>query len=501
MFLKDEQPSFANCDYVVELPPVLAASSSSESCTSDQDDLFSTSGDFKPTDLDGKTNPIRVTGGLITPTASPSEACEKSKNIDFSIPLFVDISEPMLMLDSESEMGSPTLISTDSNFTNQTEKLQNEPDITISPEPKVEFTKPPQNPSLDLLKESASNLPPSRYDYPAFLTIPVDQPNPDTQKASKLEDKNVLESSASVTIDIEEIPTITSPTIEIYSTENSSCEGVVSLLDPPAETFKSLEKSVRSQIRIKENSVQFSREFAHSSDYGLSSHFEQNERPYEPNLYKEEVNMGELFPISEEKRRKNSSDERKRFVHNTLSAPTFTSSGRRFSSSDYDSFYTSAKAAFNKASSSRTGNTSSKDYELRVSLVANRESEYIRKHRSRYSSVGAATSDRVQAHSSANIYMSLLNIIQQSQSLITDLALHYQQEIEQTSPSPVITQSDYSPETVFWSAEATGSEPAPVQNYEQMNLYHQNQNMPAPPRNAGQWIVTHPENCVKESFV
>ena len=461
VFLKDEIPSRKNCDYMVELPP-MAASSSSENSSSECDD--------SEPDEDHKL--IRLDEPMITITQAPvteadvhyseySFAEREQMGLDVESPISIISVKKQSWSSSESSTTNTPTVEPRKDRGTAKRKFQSDEVFRQNVE-KIRF----QKSSIEFLEEK---LPPSRYDYPSFLTIPLDQPeekNPIKPIVSK--DESFEDESASASNEWAQ-----NSSIELYSTENSSSEGDSPILESKLRSSETLEATVRSPVRAQDRVLS---KAVQKKAGNVMSNIEYNgdNKRQEKLVHKDTTSL----------------------LGATLSASGF--SGRRFSGSDYEQVRGRRNIP--------TRHESARDYEHSVSLVANRESEYIRQHRSRNASVGSES--RVQAHSTTNIYMSLLNIIQQSHSLMTDLALHYQQEIGTSTPSPVLQarSSRLESENIFFptnpntipngrlsgsvSHHGNGSDYASL-NYEFVNRYQHPLNRQG---------ISH-NGDVKESFV
>ena len=335
---KSEVPSESTCSYFVELPPMAASSSSS----SDSEDFSASFRGQKDTacsvDVECEVHQYHTKAFQSHLSGSDDDDDEGS----------VDCDEPA----------------------EKVARLSKDEDSVSR--------------SASVTKE---NLPPSRYDYPAFLTIPLDQKQPkEPQISISSDDKNCdLETNHSRTIS----PCASSSHDEAFGANAGSGE----VFTPEA---------VAIQID--------------SSIDDLTDYYDTSQK------------VAEVREVAEVASGENKESLEVNLVPHAIA-------GRRFSSGDYDRI-------------TRRRFQSSPDYDYEQSLVASKEQEYIRKHRSRNNSISGGEGLQLegeeedsrsslvhQHHSATNIYMSLLNIIQQSQTLITDLTLHYQAEMHHPLPA------------------------------------------------------------------
>ena len=232
---------------------------------------------------------------------------------------------------------------------------------------------------------SAESLPPSRYDYPAFLTIPRSRKD-HVSYCQQSDIDDAMETS------VEDV-SLEAETPHILS---SSSEELLSF-----ESDISVKPKVPVSISRHDNLVQ----------------------------PKSTSRVPECFDDSPESTGPSYASSRPRDTTSFLRTSRVIT--RRFSSGDDKPRCQQRTRRYNSASSSSTA-----DYEDGLYLVSSREQEYIRKHTIRNESrddpsmTGSGEgSNESNYHSAADVYVSLLNIIQQSQSLITDLTLHYQAEM------------------------------------------------------------------------
>ena len=382
VLLKNEVPQ-EDCSYIIEVPPMVASSSDDESMI----DGGLLRGNSTVVELHheqlGLSSPLGAKG-ISTPERGSKES---------------GLSE-MVFYDTETSVENELHLAHSSRGRKFRDENRNSKNSGSS----VDFG---SSKMMEKQKStSAESLPPSRYDYPAFLTIPrsrKDRASP--RQNSDFDD--VMETSTDDVSHGHEVPHILS----------SSSEELLS--------FES-ESSVKPMLPVAVGRL-------------------ENLGPHQP------VNpVPECFDDELEAPGPSYRGSSLRESSSFLRTPRMIT--RRYSSGDDKPRCQQRTRRYNSASSS-----SPADYEDGLYLVSSREQEYIRKHTIRNenrrdsSMTENGEGSGSHYHSTADVYVSLLNIIQQSQSLITDLTLHYQAEMTfpgtgQTTPTrPVPSHNDSSP--------------------------------------------------------